>query len=81
GLEDQVVPFDSNRAALQSAFEAAGNTRFEIVGIPGVGHYTEHCDRLQRLGRRDYFWKFDTVEPEFFIRSLAFLRQHGIVRN
>ena len=81
GLDDQVVPFESNAAALRSGLEAAGNTRFEIVGIPGVAHRTEHGDKLQRIGRRDYYWKFDTVEPEYYIRSLAFLKQHGVIQD
>ena len=79
GLDDQVVPFASNEAALRTGLESAGNTHFEIVGIPGVSHYTEHGDRLQRVGRRAYYWKFDTVEPEFYTRSVAFLQRHGFI--
>lgn len=77
GLDDPVVPFQSNADALRSGFERAGNPHLRIVGIPGVRHYTEHGDTLQRIGRRTYYWKFDTVEPDFYLRSLEFLREHG----
>lgn len=84
GEQDDVVPLESNAAALRAGLGAAGNDHLEIMTIPGVGHALEHGDvvRVLRssLGPFSYL-SFDRVEPRFMECTIDFLREHGFVHR
>lgn len=82
GVEDDVVPLESNVAALRAGLGANGTDSLLVVEIPGVGHATEHGDVVRVLrstiGPFSYL-SFDRVEPRFMETTIDFLREHGFV--
>ena len=79
GAEDAIVPLPSNADALRDALDAAGNTAYAVVVIPGTGHGVEHGDREATLPDGATYTKFDTVEPLYFTAMIDFLREQGVL--
>ncbi|MFG0328493.1 MAG: alpha/beta hydrolase family protein [Phycisphaerales bacterium] len=81
GADDDVVPVEINTSRLRALLDEAGNTRYRIVTVPGIGHSVEHGDMVRSLGGQQYrtaYYKFDRVEPRFFECTVEFLRELGM---
>ncbi|MFC3301879.1 alpha/beta hydrolase family protein [Parvularcula lutaonensis] len=77
GENDPVVPLAENVEAL-GAIEAAGGD-LTVHVVPGRGHGVEHGDDTSTLLNGEPYFKHDTVEPEFMIATIEFLRDKGFL--
>lgn len=77
GEKDPVVPLAENLEALEAITEAGGD--LSVVVIPGIGHGVEHGDQTSTLLNGETYFKHDTVEPEYMIATIEFLREKGFL--
>lgn len=71
GSADPVVPLEPNREAFNALTDNGGKGR--LVILDGLGHATEHGDKVIRLSDGERYFKHDTVEPRYFIETISFI--------
>lgn len=81
GENDDIVPVETNVPALQAAMEAADNSDYEIVVIPGQNHVDQYGTRWTTLGsekpwrwrKRQSYLLFNVVDARIYNKIIAFL--------